>query len=97
MRIEAVHGVVDAFIVKRAGVVIENSFLISGDGERHDFAAPRLRELGVDVDERLEVRNAVGGASGDDDRGRSAAGFAEDVVVQHRRRFEPHATAGKLE
>ena len=82
--------------------MIQNAFLIGCDGQRHDFAAPRLGELRVDVNESLEIRDAVGGAGGDHRRGGKLARFAarfaaEDVVVQDGGRFEPNAAAREFE
>ena len=93
MRVEANDGIVYAFFVKGARVMIENAFLISSDGERHDFATPGFREFGVDVDDRLEIGDAIGRSARDDHRRRTA----ENVVVQNRSRFEPDAQARQLE
>ena len=95
MRVEAGHGLVNAFVVKRFRVMIEYSFLVGGDRQRHDLAASGLGKLGVYVDQRLETGDAGSGSGGGADRRR--AGFVEDKVVEDGRRLEPRGSSRKLE
>ena len=96
MRVKIGHGFVDAFVVEGAGVMIENALLIGGDGQRHHFAASRLRESRIDVDQRLQTSHARRRARGNRIGG-IRVGVAQKEIIDRRGRFEPSAAARQLE